>query len=64
MVRAVGKKELQISENEKEEKPGAEQLVLQKDESANNIIVSLKCFAFKSMFPSCMFYFMKLNLNI
>ncbi|XP_049650977.1 transcription factor TFIIIB component B'' homolog isoform X6 [Accipiter gentilis] len=38
LVRAVGKKELQISENEKEEKPGAEQLVLQKDESANNII--------------------------
>ncbi|XP_069633027.1 transcription factor TFIIIB component B'' homolog isoform X5 [Haliaeetus albicilla] len=38
LVRAVGKKELQISENEREEKPGAEQLVLQKDESANNII--------------------------
>uniref|UniRef100_A0A663F4L5 BDP1 factor n=2 Tax=Aquila chrysaetos chrysaetos TaxID=223781 RepID=A0A663F4L5_AQUCH len=38
LVRAVGKKELQISENEREEKPGAEQLVLQKDESANTII--------------------------
>ncbi|XP_054042328.1 transcription factor TFIIIB component B'' homolog isoform X6 [Rissa tridactyla] len=33
--RAVGKKELQVSENERDKKPEAEQLVLQKDESAN-----------------------------
>lgn len=39
--RAVGKKELQISENERDKKPEAEQLVLQKDESANIVIVSL-----------------------
>ncbi|KAM6105125.1 transcription factor TFIIIB component B'' homolog [Pterocles gutturalis] len=36
--RAVGKKELQISEKEREKKPEAEQLVLQKDESANTVI--------------------------
>ncbi|KAM6109364.1 transcription factor TFIIIB component B'' homolog isoform 2-T2 [Phoenicopterus ruber ruber] len=36
--RAVGKKELQISENEREKKPEAEQLVLQKDEPANTVI--------------------------
>ncbi|KAM6034928.1 transcription factor TFIIIB component B'' homolog isoform 2-T2 [Theristicus caerulescens] len=36
--RAVGKKELQISENEREKKPEAEQLVLQKDESANTVM--------------------------
>ncbi|PKU47520.1 hypothetical protein llap_2162 [Limosa lapponica baueri] len=36
--RAVGKKELQISENEREKKPEAEQLALQKDESANTVI--------------------------
>ncbi|KAM6301915.1 transcription factor TFIIIB component B'' homolog isoform 2-T2 [Podargus strigoides] len=36
--RAVGKKELQVSENEREKKPEAEQLVLQKDESANTVI--------------------------
>ncbi|KAM6329352.1 transcription factor TFIIIB component B'' homolog isoform 2-T2 [Alca torda] len=35
--RAVGKKELQISENEREKKSEAEQLVLQKDESANTV---------------------------
>ncbi|XP_068279428.1 transcription factor TFIIIB component B'' homolog isoform X2 [Nyctibius grandis] len=39
--RAVGKKELQISENERERKPELEQLVLPKDESANTVIVSL-----------------------
>ncbi|XP_076219089.1 transcription factor TFIIIB component B'' homolog isoform X2 [Aptenodytes patagonicus] len=36
--RAIGKKELQISENEREKKPEAEQLVLQKDESANTVM--------------------------
>ncbi|XP_028943115.1 transcription factor TFIIIB component B'' homolog, partial [Antrostomus carolinensis] len=36
--RAVGKKELQISENERDKKPEAEQLVLQKDEFANTVI--------------------------
>ncbi|XP_074994080.1 transcription factor TFIIIB component B'' homolog isoform X11 [Calonectris borealis] len=36
--RAVGKKELQISENEREKKPEAEQLVLQKNESANTVM--------------------------
>lgn len=39
--RAIGKKELQISENEREKKPEAEQLILQKDESANTVMVSL-----------------------
>ncbi|XP_042643499.1 transcription factor TFIIIB component B'' homolog isoform X3 [Tyto alba] len=38
LVRAVGKKEFQISENEREKKPEGEQLVLQKDESANTVI--------------------------
>ncbi|XP_055554932.1 transcription factor TFIIIB component B'' homolog isoform X3 [Falco cherrug] len=37
-VRAVGKKELQIAENEREKNPEAEQLVLQKDESTNSVI--------------------------
>ncbi|KAM6363800.1 transcription factor TFIIIB component B'' homolog [Pluvialis apricaria] len=36
--RAVGKKELQISANERDKKPEAEQLVLQKDESANTVL--------------------------
>ncbi|KAM6289373.1 transcription factor TFIIIB component B'' homolog [Aegotheles albertisi] len=36
--RAVGMKKLQISENERERKSEAEQLVLQKDESANRVI--------------------------
>ncbi|XP_075582074.1 transcription factor TFIIIB component B'' homolog isoform X2 [Pelecanus crispus] len=36
--RAVGKKELQISENEREKKLEAEQLLLQKDESANTVM--------------------------
>ncbi|XP_014816030.1 PREDICTED: transcription factor TFIIIB component B'' homolog, partial [Calidris pugnax] len=36
--RAVGKKELQISENEREKKTEAEQQALQKDESANTVI--------------------------
>ncbi|KAM6392200.1 transcription factor TFIIIB component B'' homolog isoform 2-T2 [Rhynochetos jubatus] len=36
--RAVGRKELQISENVKEKKPEAEQLVLQEDESASTVI--------------------------
>ncbi|XP_075597255.1 transcription factor TFIIIB component B'' homolog isoform X2 [Balearica regulorum gibbericeps] len=36
--RAFGKKELKISENEKEKKPEAEPLVLQKDESANTVM--------------------------
>ncbi|XP_054665457.1 transcription factor TFIIIB component B'' homolog isoform X2 [Grus americana] len=36
--RAFGKEELKISENEKEKKPEAEQLVLQKDESANTVM--------------------------
>ncbi|XP_071657966.1 transcription factor TFIIIB component B'' homolog isoform X3 [Patagioenas fasciata] len=35
---AVGKKELQTSENEREKKPEAEQLVLQKDASANTVV--------------------------
>ncbi|XP_074667748.1 transcription factor TFIIIB component B'' homolog isoform X2 [Strix aluco] len=38
LLRAVGKKELQISENEREKKPEAEQFLLQKDESANTVI--------------------------
>ncbi|KAM9251240.1 transcription factor TFIIIB component B'' homolog [Cariama cristata] len=38
LVRAVGKKELQISENEREKKPEAEQLVLQEESSANTVI--------------------------
>ncbi|KAM6187079.1 transcription factor TFIIIB component B'' homolog isoform 2-T2 [Sarcoramphus papa] len=38
LMRAVGKKELQILENEREKKLEAEQLVLQKDESANTVI--------------------------
>ncbi|XP_026722286.1 transcription factor TFIIIB component B'' homolog [Athene cunicularia] len=37
-LRAVGKKELQASENEREKKPEAKQLLLQKDESANTVI--------------------------
>ncbi|KAM9262983.1 transcription factor TFIIIB component B'' homolog isoform 3-T3 [Morus bassanus] len=36
--RAVGKKDLRISGNEKEKKPEAEQWVLQKDESANTVM--------------------------
>ncbi|XP_075303413.1 transcription factor TFIIIB component B'' homolog isoform X4 [Opisthocomus hoazin] len=36
--RAVGKKELEVSETEREKKPEAEQLVLQKDESANTVM--------------------------
>lgn len=38
---AVGKKELQMSENERGKKPEAEQLALQKDASANTVMVSL-----------------------
>ncbi|KAM9214235.1 LOW QUALITY PROTEIN: transcription factor TFIIIB component B'' homolog [Leptosomus discolor] len=38
LLKAVGRKELQIPENEREKKPEAEQLVLQKDESANTVI--------------------------
>lgn len=63
LIRAVGRKELQLSANDREKKPEAEQFVLQKDESANIVIVSLIkniCFAFKNTVPSCMFYFMKL----
>ncbi|XP_010129012.1 PREDICTED: transcription factor TFIIIB component B'' homolog, partial [Chlamydotis macqueenii] len=37
--RAVAKKELQIPENKKDKKPEAEQLVLEKDESANTVAV-------------------------
>ncbi|XP_074935300.1 transcription factor TFIIIB component B'' homolog isoform X1 [Phalacrocorax aristotelis] len=36
--RAVGKKELRISGSEREKKPEAEQLILQKDESANTVV--------------------------
>jgi len=61
--RAVGKKELEVSETEREKKPEAEQLVLQKDESANTVMVSLIRISGlpSTVVASCKCYFMKSN---